>query len=66
MATKAVRLNVIVFAEILLLPRKTLKVALGVCFAMKSWKEYLLLFKYLITLDKDVTFQLITKYKTNR
>ena len=33
-----------------------LKVALGVCFALKSWKEYLLLFTYLITLDKDVTF----------
>ena len=27
------------------------KVALGVCFALKSWKEYLLLFSYLITLD---------------
>ena len=42
------------------------KVALGVCFALKSWKEYLLLFKYLITLGKDVTFPLITKFKTNR
>ena len=31
-----------------------LKVALGVCFALKSWKEYLLLFTYLITLGKDM------------
>ena len=38
--------------------------ALGVCFELKSWKEYLLLFTYLITLGKDVTFQLITKFKT--
>ena len=37
-------------------------VALGACFALKSWKEYLLLFTYLI---KDVTFPLITKFKTN-
>ena len=43
-----------------------LKVALGVCFALKSWKEYLLLFTYLITLGKDVTLSLITKFKTNR
>ena len=43
-----------------------LKVALGVCFALKSWKEYLLLFTYLITLGKDVTLLLITKFKTNR
>ena len=42
------------------------KVALGVCFALKSWKEYLLLITYLITLGKDVTFPLITKFKTNR
>ena len=42
------------------------KVALGVCFALKSWKEYLLLFTYLITLGKDVNFPLITKFKTNR
>ena len=39
------------------------KVALGVCFALKSWKEYLLLFTYLITLGKDVNFPLITKNK---
>ena len=45
---------------------QTFKVALGVCFALKSWKEYLLLFTYLITLGKDVTFPLITKLKTNR
>ena len=45
---------------------KDFKVALGVCFALKSWKEYLLLFTYLITLGKDVTFPLITKFKTNR
>ena len=43
-----------------------IKVALGVCFGLKSWKEYLLLFTYLITLGKDVTFTLITKFKTNR
>ena len=42
------------------------KVALGVCFALKSWKDYLLLFTYLITLGKDETFPLITKFKTNR
>ena len=42
------------------------KIALGVCFALKSWKEYLLLFAYLITLGKDVTLSLITKFKTNR
>ena len=41
------------------------KVALEVSFALKSWKEYLL-FTYLITLDKDVTFPLITKFKTNK
>ena len=45
---------------------KELKVALGVCFALKSWKEYLLLFTYLITLGKDVTLPIITKFKTNR
>ena len=43
-----------------------LKVALGVCFALKSWKKYLLLSTYLITLGKDVTFPLITKFKTNK
>ena len=46
--------------------KKYIKVALGVCFALKSWKEYLLLFTYLITLGKDVTLPLITKFKTNR
>ena len=46
--------------------RSTVKVALGVCFALKSWKEYLILFTYLITLGKDVTLPLITKFKTNR
>ena len=45
---------------------KSFKVALGVCFALKSWKEYLFLFTYLITLGKDVTLPLITKFKTNR
>ena len=44
----------------------TLKIALGVCFALKSWKEYLLPLTYLITLGKDVTFPLITKFKTNK
>ena len=43
-----------------------LKVALGECFALKWWTEYLLLFTYLITSGKDVTFPLITKFKTNR
>ena len=43
-----------------------IKVALGVCFALKSWKEYLPFFTYLITLGKDVTFPLITKFKTTR
>ena len=47
-------------------PRSFVKVALGVCFALKSWKEYLLLFTYLLTLGKDVTLPLITKFKTNR
>ena len=42
------------------------KVALGKCFALKSWKEYLLLFTYLITLGKDATFPLLTKFKTNK
>ena len=35
-------------------------------FSLKSWKEYLLLFIYLIILGKDVTFPLITKLKTNK
>ena len=46
--------------------KAVLKVALGVCFALKSWKEYLLLFTYLVILGKDVTFLLITKFKTNK
>ena len=47
---------------------KMFKVALGVhvCFALKSWREYLLLFTYLITLGKDVTFPLITKFQSNK
>ena len=40
--------------------------AYGVCFALKSWKEPLILFIYLITLGKDVTFPLFTKFKTSR
>ena len=55
---------IIVFADTRHL--KIIKVALGVCFALKSWKEYLLLFTYLITLGKDVTLPLITKFKTNK
>ena len=39
---------------------------LDVCFALKKWKEYLLLFTFLITLGKDVTIPLITKFKANR
>ena len=61
--------NVIVFNFEIISDTKMdfiIKVALGVCFALKSWKEYLLLFTYLITLGKDVTFPLITKFKTNR
>ena len=45
---------------------KFLKGTHDVCFALQSGKEPLLLFTYLITLGKDVTFQLITKSKTNR
>ena len=44
----------------------SVKVALGVCFALKSWKEYLLHFTNLITLGKVVTFPLVTTFKTNR
>ena len=43
-----------------------IKEALVVCFALKSWKEYLLLFTYFIILGKDATFPLITKFKTNK
>ena len=43
-----------------------IKIARGACFALKSWKEYLLLFTYLITLGKAVALLLITKIKTNR
>ena len=46
--------------------KTNIKVSLGVCFALKSWKKYLLLFTYLIASSKDVTFPLITKFKTNR
>ena len=42
-----------------------IKVALGVCFVLNSWKEYLLLFTYLMTLGKVVTFPLITTFKKN-
>ena len=53
---------------LLFFPYKVLKIkeAHDVCFALKSWKETLLLSTYLITLGKDVTFPLITKFKTNR
>ena len=43
-----------------------LKLHLAYVFALKSWKEYLLLFTYFITLGKDVTLLLITKFKTKR
>ena len=43
-----------------------MKVAHGVCFALKSLKQILILFKYLISLCKDITFPLITKLKLNR
>ena len=43
------------FAPCMEMSQWPIKVALGVCFALKSWKEYLLLFTYLITLGKDVT-----------
>ena len=39
------------------------KGALGVCFALKLWKEYLLLFTYLITLGKDIPFRLLQNLK---
>ena len=39
--------------------------AYTVCFSLKSSKELLLLFKYLVTLCRDITFPLITKYKAN-
>ena len=42
------------------------KVALGVCFAVKSSKELIILFTYSIFLCKDITFPLITKFKSNR
>ena len=35
------------------------------CFSLKSSKELLLLFKYLVTLCRDITFPLSTKYKAN-
>ena len=52
----------------IIFPNKVLKIKKthDVCFALKSWKETLLLSTYLITLGKDVTFPLITKFKTNR
>ena len=40
--------------------------ARGLCFALKSWKDSLLLFTYLITLGNNITFPFITKFKTNR
>ena len=36
------------------------------CFALKWWKEALLLFIYLIILGKNVTFPLITKFKKKK
>ena len=46
--------------------RKCFKVALGVCFALKFVKRRFTSLTYLITLCKDVTFPLITKFKTNK
>ena len=43
-----------------------IKVAHGVCFALKAWKEYLHLYTFFITLGKNVTFPLITNFKTNK
>ena len=37
-----------------------------VCFALKSSRELLLLFTYLISLCKDITFPLITKFKSKK
>ena len=53
---------------LLFFPYKILKIkgSHGVCFELKSWKESLLLFTYLITLGKDETFPFITKLKTKR
>ena len=45
---------------------KNIKVTIGICFALKSLKEYVLLFIYLMSLNKDVSFPLITKFKTNK
>ena len=39
-----------------------IKVALGVCFALKWWKESLRLFTYIFTLGNDLTFPLITEF----
>ena len=44
----------------------TLKLHLAYVFRWNSWKEDLLLFTYLITLTKDVTFPLITKFKNKQ
>ena len=38
----------------------------GITFALKSPKEILFFFKHLITLCKDITFPLITKFTSNR
>ena len=43
-------------------PMNYIKVALGVCFALKWWIYYLLLFTYLIIFVKDVTS---TTFTTN-
>ena len=43
-----------------------LKLHLGYVLRLNSWKEDLLLFTYLITLCKDVTFPLFTEFKTNK
>ena len=48
-------------------PFKTLKVALGRMFCAEiRGKNIYFFFTYLITLCKDVTFPLITKFKTNK
>ena len=42
------------------------KDTLGICFVLKLSKVFLLLFKHLISLCKDITFTLITKFKSTK
>ena len=53
----------IMFVSLYVIYRVLLKVALGVCFALKPWKEYILLFTYLNTLDR---FEYLIKMRPRR